>query len=130
MNKGILWIKLDKESKENLINIVRPNYPKIYCDHITLLYGVYLDNYKEFIGRNEEIIVLENNWNNFIQAVTVEIKEELPRDGISPHITISSIIGVSPVKSNNMLFGIHNNEILSQRLKLNGKIEFYEFNPK
>jgi len=127
MNKGILWIKLDKESKENLIKVVRPSYPKVYCDHVTLLYDVYLDNYKEFVGRSEEIIVLENNWNNFIQAVTVEIKEELPRDGVYPHITISSIIGVSPVKSNNMLSEIHNNETLSQRLKLNGKIEFYEF---
>lgn len=130
MNKGILWIKLDKESKENLIRLVKPKFPNVFCDHTTLLYGVSSEGFEEIIGKKQEIIALENCWNDLIQAVTVQFTQYLPNKNINPHITISTINGVSPVKSNKMLVTDYNNEIIYPILKLSSVVEFCEFNSR
>lgn len=127
MNKGILWIKLDEESRKRLLELVGTKYQEIYCDHVTLLYNVQVDEYAGLMGKNQEVTVEENCWNDRIQAVTVKIDENLPIKNKKPHITISAKDGVPPVESNKMLMRHHNHEMLKTGQKLKGVIEFYQW---
>lgn len=121
--KGILWavpkINLD------VAEVFEIPASHIHC---TLGFGVNKDEVKGLIGKEFTAKIVGNSFDSEIQALELELPESIPCGNPIPHISVSMISGVKPVKSNTMLnkkFGI-TTEVLSVEIPMS--IEFFEFN--
>jgi hypothetical protein len=126
MNKGILLIRLTNESKQKLLNVIKPIYERVFADHVTLLYPAVWEDHLEILGQRQKIKVVGHKADSEIEAVTVEIDKRLPCQNLKAHITISSKLGVAPVRANEMLL---KQDLLVNSpidLELEGEVEFKE----
>ena len=126
MSKGILLIELDQESKNKLISTVKPIYPVVFCDHVTLFYGAEESQFGEFVGKKVYFKAISNCWNDSIQAVLADIDNDLPKNRIS-HVTASAVTSIRPAMSGQMLLSEHKSEPLNPPLELSGEIKFRQF---
>jgi len=127
-NKGIVWIKLDSESKRDLIVAAGQAYPKLFADHVTLAFEVFKGEFMEIMDKKVTFVATEVVQNGKIQAARVSLPEWVKSRNNMPHITISSMEGVPPKMSNEMFeSGIFEARSLGDGLELAGTIEFFEF---
>ena len=104
MLKNIIWLILDKESQQKLLEIVRPKFSKIYCNHITLDWDTNIEYWKQFEGKRYEIEVSKFANDESMQAIPVNLENiEVKSINKVPHITISGEPHTHPFHSNTML---------------------------
>lgn len=123
--RGILWLTLPTQVAP--VQGQFDNSPNHY--HVTLQFGVFSDEIPESVlGQTFWVRVVANCYNDRIQALSVELPEEIDHlcDNAFPHMTISMVSGVRPVESNAMLAGEHTSEPVSFELPL--VCEFQPFN--
>lgn len=100
--KGILWAVLDHPiSITHRFQVGKPH-------HVTLVFGTYADNWKHLIGRQFDVEVTAEAWNEKIQALQVSLPDWVPCQNAHPHISVSWAEGTNPVASNALLEGAHN----------------------
>lgn len=129
MINGILWVKLTKEARNALLELCQPKYEKTFADHVTLLYNISFDSIPdELFGSKVGIKLKQEKWDSQIQAVGVELPQNIAHMVKNAHITISSKQGVPPVRSG-QLFGSEMVEArsLTGDIEIEGFIEFFEF---
>lgn len=125
MSKGILWLTIPDQ-----VSPVKKLYSPAKHLHVTLKFDVTLDSVKRFLDKEVTVELIENCWNDEIQAVKVKLPstyESLCKNK-HPHITISHKAGVKPFKSNKMLESDHKSDKLKERIKM--RTEFYMFDMK
>jgi tRNA splicing ligase len=110
--KGILWLSAINQSLPTAAKF--PNLARHF--HVTLQFGVDWESLsqdvKGLVGKEFEVKVLLNCYNEKIQALYVDLPEEVSAlcRNSHPHITISMADGVKPVESNQMLSGAYLSE--------------------
>lgn len=111
-NKGILWLTL-----ENQVSPVKKLYNPAKHLHVTIKFDVTIDSVKQYLGKNVYVELTENCWNKEIQAVRVKLPSSWASmcNNKDPHMTISHKSDVKPFKSNAMLEGAYESEILKNR---------------
>jgi hypothetical protein len=125
-----IGIFLDDTDKASLLWFLTPLHPKIYGDHVTLLFkpnAEEVEAYQKHIGRKIPIYLLSEFADEKGQAVSVKVgMSTLPaRHALSlPHITISCAEGVEPKYSKELLVS---NEGFHQipRMRMVGVIDFF-----
>ena len=104
--KGILWLatKSQNPSEETIF----PNLPRHF--HVTLQFGADRAQFEHILGKEVEVRVKAVCTNDRIQALSVDLPEDIKPlcKNKHPHITLSMANGVKPVESNAMLEGDHN----------------------
>jgi hypothetical protein len=138
--KGYLQLKLDSASAEKLKK--KAIYPKVFCHHITVIFGVSDDDERvqellkigEMVIKGKEIYTDEKG-----QALSVDMLSDfvsldnkqvdiLKKNGQKQnyHITISTQEGVPPVYSNELL---KNSKAETEPYTeiLRGTLEFFKF---
>ena len=107
---------LDHEQRENLISTVTPHFEKVIAHHITLSFrpedGIKVSD----LGKLVEFKITGQVINEEIgvQAVIVDLPEDVQSTNKSPHITISVRPDVPPVKSNDAISqGLENGTIIN-----------------
>ena len=105
MAKGILMAKVVDQAA--LAAAIPAVFPVGFGHHITLAFGVDLDDVAAFVGMAFNVRATVNATNGDIQAVRVALPDGVPCGNKHPHITISAQDGVKPVASNAMLDGDH-----------------------
>lgn len=105
MTKGILMAKVVDAAA--LAAAVPAAFPVAFGHHVTLAFGVLLDDVAQFVGQSFNVRATVNAHNGDIQAVRVALPDGVPCGNAHPHITISAQDGVKPVASNAMLAGDH-----------------------
>lgn len=112
MKKGILWLTLP-----NQITPVKQIYSPANHLHVTIKFDVPLESVAKYLGKNLSVELVENCWNFEIQAVKVRLPSYWSTlcTNKQPHITISHRPGVKPFKSNEMLNGFHESEVLRNK---------------
>lgn len=125
MSKGILWLTIPDQTSP-----IKRKYNPAQHLHVTLKFNVTLESVKMYLGETVRVELLENCWNNEIQAVKIKLpgRFQSASNNKIPHITISHKPGIKPFKSNQMFEGEHESENLKQSLNL--KSEFYMFDVK
>lgn len=120
--RGILWATV-----KNPKVLPEPKYENTFHLHTTFQFNVKRDDWEDYIGMVFKGIGKWNTWNDEIQAVKVILPFPLRKisKNENPHITISAKTGVKPVKSNDMLLGDFNKELLDKEIEF--EIEFKEF---
>ena len=129
MINGILWVKLTKEARNALLELCPAKHEKTVADHVTLLYNVsFVSIPDELFGSKVGIKLKQEKWDSQIQAVGVELPQNIAHMVKNAHITISSKQGVPPVRSG-QLFGSEMVEArsLTGDIEIEGFIEFFEF---
>jgi hypothetical protein len=122
--KGLLWLRLDEPSRTRLLSICSPRFKTIFCDHVTLRFGIVLTaEYQQLIGSQHTVHAYEHCWNDTIQAVRV-ITHGLPDQYGVPHVTISAAEGIEPFLSVEMLHGQHHQYEPLNSIPLTGTVEF------
>jgi hypothetical protein len=125
MSKGILWLTVLNQKSP-----IKLKYSPAQHLHVTLKFNISLDSVSSYLDNDVTVEMLENCWNDQIQAVKVKLPrkfESLCNNKI-PHMTISHKTGVKPFKSNEMLEGEHESEKINKIIRL--KSEFYMFEVK
>jgi hypothetical protein len=122
-NNGILWLKLDQDSKQLLEESYPPRYPRIFYDHVTLAFGVTRGSVSHLIGQAATVQAYAHAHNAQIEAVRIE-PNELPDTYGVPHITLSALEGTAPFQSVAMLKAEHEESAIDPPLTLNGFLEF------
>jgi len=122
--KGILWVSLNEQSPP-----VPPRFSELPRHfHVTLAFNCLEETYKELLGKEVEIAVNSDCYDQNIQALSVTLPGEITDlcENLHPHITVSMSEGVKPVGSNRMLSSDHS---FSNRVPktLHGKVEFHSF---
>ena len=141
--KGYLQLKLDRESAEKLKK--KAVYPKVFCHHVTIIYGVSEDDprvkelikIKDLAIKGKEIYKDENG-----QALSVDMaldfvsldkkqKELLTENGRKQnyHVTISTQKDIQPVYSNELLKKSDAEKEPYTEI-LRGTMEFFPFGKK
>lgn len=103
--KGILMAKVVDHAA--LAAAIPAAFPVAFGHHVTLAFGVLLDDVAAFVGQTFNVRATVNALNGDIQAVRVTLPDGIPCGNKHPHITISAQDGVKPVASNAMLDGDH-----------------------
>jgi hypothetical protein len=107
MTKGIFWLTLPDQDSP-----VFPVYNPAKHLHVTLQFNVSRESISEHLMLRPVAVRLINDcWNLQIQALSVQILDQTLADLCNnqhPHMTISHVDGVGPVKSNEMLDADHN----------------------
>ncbi len=117
-----IGVFLTSKSQWKLVSFVPPSHPKIYADHVTLLFEPSIDDIKSTkVGKKVSIAVKTLADNSKVQAVTVQLPKGLHCCNKHPHITISTDECTHPKYSNDMLETIPGSTI-SDHLKLDGVI--------
>jgi hypothetical protein len=116
---GILWAVIQSPL------LIQRRYTLGKADHITLQYGVNLEDWQHLLGVEFTATCLYEAWNSNIQCVAVKLPESIPCANPHPHITVSWKPGISPVKSNTMLASKFNYQLLNLQVKC--KIEFLKW---
>ena len=105
MTDTIYWaVKLDQVSVAKLLAKVRPRHPKVFAEHVTLVFNPSDQQDKELAQLCGETVVLVVNkhvYDNRGQAVQVDGISRY--DGGVPHVTISCMPDTKPVYSNRLL---------------------------
>jgi hypothetical protein len=120
---GILWLRLDADSKELLQKLYPHKYPAEYYHHVTLVFGTTRELLRHPIGTLATVRAYAHAHNADIEAVRVET-DGLPDTYGVPHITLSAQPGVGPFRSVAMLQGDHQEEPIDPPLELKGDLEF------
>jgi hypothetical protein len=125
MSKGILWLTIPDQSSP-----VKPRYNQAQHLHVTLKFNVTLESVKKYLDAEVRVKLVEDCWNDEIQAIKVELpgKYNTLCNNKHPHITISHKRGIKPFKSNEMLDETYQSEKINKFLKL--RVEFYPFDIK
>lgn len=120
MAQGILWAVITKP-----VTINR-RFPVGEPHHITLRFGVEREDVQQYEGREFVAYIIEECWNEKIQALKVILPTSIPHDSDRiPHITVSRADGVEPVESNLMLDQCHQSQKFE--LFIPCRIEFLEW---
>ncbi len=128
-NRGIIWIKLSENSKNDLVWFVGQEFPVLYADHVTLAFKVFESDYADMVGKRVDFVATEADKNGDIQAVRVRLPDWIKGENRIPHITVSAREGVPPNNSNQMYqTGQFEARSLVDGLELTGVVEFFEFN--
>ena len=117
---GILWAVIQQPL------LIQPRYHLGKPHHITLQYGIKLEEYKHLLNVKFTATCLYEAWNGRIQAITIKLPTDIPCANKHPHITISWKQGISPVESNTMLMTKFNYKLID--LVVDCKTEFLEWN--
>jgi len=126
--KGNLWIKIDSENRDLVLAECPPLYDEVYVDHVTLSFAANLaDIQPDLLDQSVEFYAISERSNHQIQAVEVTLPESLKGLTDHPHITVSAKRGVPPVKANELFENPSETKIFPEPIKLQGKIEFFEF---
>jgi hypothetical protein len=125
MSNGILWLTVPDQ-----VSPVKRIYSPAQHLHVTLKFNVSFDSVKRHLDKEVPVELIQNCWNKEIQAVTVLLPSTYNSlcNNKHPHMTISHKSTVKPFKSNEMLEGDYENELIKKRMLL--KSEFYMFNVK
>lgn len=119
MSQGILWAVIQAPL------LIPPKYPLSSAHHITLQYGVNLEEYKHLLAKEFSATCLYEAWNGRVQCVAVKLPDYIPCTNKYPHITVSWVQGATPVESNSMLASRFNYKLVD--LVVDCKIEFFEW---
>ena len=119
MSQGILWAVIQQPL------LIQPKYPVGSPHHITLQYGVNLEDVCNLLNVEFTATCLYEAWNDNIQCVKVKLPSEVPCANKHPHLSISWKQGISPVESNTMLMTKFNYKLVD--LVVNCKTEFLEW---
>jgi hypothetical protein len=104
MLKNIIWLTLDNESKQKLLETVQPKFSKIYCDHITLDWDTNLEDWKQFEGKTYNLETNRIANDKFIQAIPVNLESiEVMSVNKVLYIIVSGEPQTHPFYSNAML---------------------------
>jgi hypothetical protein len=123
--KGILWLTVPSALKD--FAQIKPIYPNGNPHHITLVFGTEEHIFKNVIGKRVFVLAYENCWNDRIQAVRVQLPNDIPCVNRHPHITVSYAPGVEPKESNIMLASEHQSNKVS--FSFYTIVEFYKWSP-
>jgi hypothetical protein len=100
---------LTEESKATLLQQFKPLHPKVFGDHVTLIFKPTEAEVKildQYLEKEFELTVIGEKSDVRGHAVSVRIPDHLlrkdPKEAI-PHVTISCAEGVTPVYSNELL---------------------------
>jgi len=109
----IVMLKLNEVAKQFLLSqiFLHPLFDVEFADHITLNYNPTEDELEPYLaleGQQIFITVEAVGRDKNIQAVVVELPDDLECANDIPHITISANRGVRPVTSNTMLQTLSN----------------------
>ena len=121
MTQGILWAVIQSPL------LITPRYPLGKAHHITLQYGVNLEDWQHLLGVEFTATCLYEAWNGNIQCVAIKLPNFIPCANQHPHISISWKPSISPVESNTMLANKFNYKLVD--LQVSCKIEFLEWKP-
>jgi hypothetical protein len=99
---GILWAVVQSPIA------LQPRYQSGKPHHITLQYGVERQSWEHLIGLPLTVGVLEECWNDRVQAISVALPTWASCSNPHPHISVSWGQDVNPVESNAMLNSEHN----------------------
>lgn len=98
---GILWaIPIERPA-------VLPRYKLGSPHHITLQYGVEREYWEHLIGLPITVGVIEECWNDRIQALRIALPTWVACQIPNPHISVSWILDAAPVAANAMLNESH-----------------------
>ena len=103
---GILWAVVQSPVA------LQPRYPAGKPHHVTLMYGVERKDWEHLIGLPVTVGVLEECWNDRIQAISVVRPSWVPCYNPHPHISVSWVEDANPVESNAMLNGEHESALV------------------
>jgi len=123
LDTGVLWLKLDADSKQLLQKLYPPKYSDPYYDHVTLAFGVPRESVSHLIGQAASANVYAYAHNAKVEAVRVKTSG-LPDTYGVPHITLSTQQGVEPFESVAMLKGDHQEVPINPPFELKGQTEF------
>lgn len=129
MSNTLYWaVKLNEESVAKLLSNVRPKHPRVFGEHVTLIFGPSEQQENDMMklcGETVLLIATEHVYDNKGQAVIVEGITR--QDGGVPHITISCSADTKPVYSNKL---VNNPNAISEKisLPLSGKISRFTKN--
>ncbi len=129
MINGILWVKLTKEARNALLELCPPKHEKMFADHVTLLYNINFDSIPdELFDSKIDIKLKQEKWDTQIQAVGVELPQNIAHMVKNAHITISAKQDVPPVRSGKLF----ESELVEARsltgdIEIEGFVEFFEF---
>lgn len=98
---GILWAVVQSPIS------LQPRYPSGKPHHITLQYGVERQDWEHAIGLPVTVGVLEECWNDRIQALSVALPTWASCCNPHPHISVSWVEDANPVEANTMLHREH-----------------------
>lgn len=82
-------------------------YSNGQASHCTLQYGVGKEQWEHLIGLSVTIGVLEECYDESIQAIAVVLPTDISCQNVNPHITVSWVNEAAPVLSNVMLASQH-----------------------
>lgn len=116
---GILWGIV--EDKAGLLAKIPNRFKKIFPPHLTLRFNAALTKEQQlFLETSFQVRIIADAWNGEIQAAKAEILDPQVAalcENKQPHITISSN-GASPVKSNAMFAGSHDEQPIDFTIEL------------
>lgn len=93
-------------AKQRLLRAFPPEHPTVYAHHMTVWHFAGGGEMPDLPwGKTVDLKVVGHFRNDRVQAVVVEPPTRLRPVGRTPHITISTEAGVSPVASNNLVPG-------------------------
>lgn len=136
----IIWVVLKNDTREHLVDAINFKFdknnlkPQASLHHVTIYFRPStndIENLKKWADNNDLITIkiLENCWNEKIQALKVKIfnnkNEEFTLPNKVFHITISADKGIPPKDSNDMLSGKYNSEPFIETVI--GKLQFDNF---
>jgi len=122
-DRGILWLKLDTQSRARLSAAYPAKYHDTYYDHVTLLFGVLRKDVEEYIGQEAQTSGYAYVDNGYIEALRVD-SGDLPDTYGVPHITLSAESGTDPFESVAMLINDHSETPRDAPLVITGTIQF------
>lgn len=123
MDNVIYWaVLLDGESKAKLLSAFPPKHPKVYAEHMTVVYGPKDEDneaLEPMLGKQVNLVVEAHVSDDKGQAVVVKGFKRLD-DGIA-HITISCSLSTKPAYSNQLITkGQHDTNVPA--LVITGKV--------
>jgi hypothetical protein len=98
--KGILWAIPNPQKPILIGHLYSKDTPPL---HITLQYGVQRADWAWLIGREFTAVIVQQCWNDRVQALRVFLPEGIPCCNLHPHITVSWVEGAEPAEANEML---------------------------
>lgn len=96
---------LSKMDRQRLLKAVPAAHPRVLADHMTIRYrsGTSMDPSYLPLGRTVTLKVIGVAQDHRAQVVLVQPQGVQPEEGRTPHITISTLEGVSPVYANALI---------------------------
>lgn len=96
---------IGEEAKDKLLTQIPPEFERVFAHHLTLKFKPDDGIRSIELGKEVKLKLIGQVVDKEIgiQAVLVEPSDEVPTNNRNPHITISSKIGVPPVKSNDAI---------------------------